>query len=993
MAKKIEIYENTLLKLLVRRGIDADRRNVVLSEGELGYTTDLKKLYIGDGQTLGGIPVGGNRTLPSTNDVLTISDVAEGDVIFSPSDGKLYRFLGGVNDSMAKWESIGGVAKSGNSTINVSQDNSITVGLISAGNIDTTALLGDGLTVDSVTGKITLSKNIPIDVINTSTPNGVLEIPGRLKINDLTYSLPVGDRQNNSYLATDVSGNLTWKQLESAATILTTNPSGVVPVGTIVPFVSSANVPPGWLLCDGQSISKVTYSALYSTIGDTYGSDASTFKLPNLLNQTLYGVQDNPGTSTTYGIETNITGTIEATGTLFLIKATPDPIATPTLTVTGPLSCSVDGIPKTGTKISTLTGDIVIGPTPIVPIAGSTGYRNKVINGNFDIWQRREYTLDIPVSGSSFPSSHTADRWVCQARGDGNGTYSVTRQPCTVTELDYFNASSYQRLTYKNGVGGAKVITLNSFVGPDTEINIIGDTSGSMPDAVNTLERAVASGELRAILLPFYNNDPVLYSQKVKFFRSGRHEDGAERTFSANMLNKPRITPGSRVINMVFQDESGGQETSYEHTNNANYVADMTALRTTLGTYAPKTFIGLVFQVTTQWSAPFKTFLQKVKAGTGVFSSLNLADKPEVKFVYDIQNTTTELYYVDVIKNAILSYVEYVDDELTPTYEDMDNYYSSVLAIQNIENAHEVLGKPMTLSFWARASQPTKIFSETQIHSTGTGAFWTPTIHKVFDLSTTWQKYTHTYTMPTYAQVIGAAYNPNDVVVNNPTYTITNIPPLSTWMYQVDIKTHWTKAAAIRHGNAWNGTTSLRPGAAVNFPGEAMTPEELKAVNTSVLSGAEGYYDIAQVQLEEGSEATDFEFRPVGTELGLCQRYYYKTYDIGVLPNTATDDGSIWGHEPVAPGAGGIHCAQGSFAVPMAKKPTIRFYNPRDPSAATGTYGNVYVGGATDGNGTVYNVTRGTKRVSTISVNFADPSPPVSNLYITGYHFTADAEI
>jgi hypothetical protein len=39
---------------------------------------------------------------------------------------------------------------------------------------------------------------------------------------------------------------------------------------------------------------------------------------------------------------------------------------------------------------------------------------------------------------------------------------------------------------------------------------------------------------------------------------------------------------------------------------------------------------------------------------------------------------------------------------------------------------------------------------------------------------------------------------------------------------------------------------------------------------------------ITGVQLEKGSTATPFEFRSIGTELGLCQRYYYK-----VFPNAA----------------------------------------------------------------------------------------------------------
>ena len=35
-----------------------------------------------------------------------------------------------------------------------------------------------------------------------------------------------------------------------------------------------------------------------------------------------------------------------------------------------------------------------------------------------------------------------------------------------------------------------------------------------------------------------------------------------------------------------------------------------------------------------------------------------------------------------------------------------------------------------------------------------------------------------------------------------------------------------------------------------------------------------GTFDIAEVQVEEGSVATPFEERPIGTELALCQRYY-----------------------------------------------------------------------------------------------------------------------
>ncbi len=46
-------------KIYLRRGLDSELQAVVLESGEPGWTTDQKKLYIGDGTTSGGIFVGG----------------------------------------------------------------------------------------------------------------------------------------------------------------------------------------------------------------------------------------------------------------------------------------------------------------------------------------------------------------------------------------------------------------------------------------------------------------------------------------------------------------------------------------------------------------------------------------------------------------------------------------------------------------------------------------------------------------------------------------------------------------------------------------------------------------------------------------------------------------------------------------------------------------------------------------------------------------------
>jgi hypothetical protein len=40
----------------------------------------------------------------------------------------------------------------------------------------------------------------------------------------------------------------------------------------------------------------------------------------------------------------------------------------------------------------------------------------------------------------------------------------------------------------------------------------------------------------------------------------------------------------------------------------------------------------------------------------------------------------------------------------------------------------------------------------------------------------------------------------------------------------------------------------------------------------------DGYYRFFEAQLEEGLVATEFEYRPIGEELSLCQRYYEVGY-------------------------------------------------------------------------------------------------------------------
>ena len=79
--------------------------------------------------------------------------------------------------------------------------------------------------------------------------------------------------------------------------------------GVVLPYAGST-VPTGFLLCNGQAVSRTTYQNLFDVIGTTYGDGdgSTTFNLPNLQDKFIQGAGTNVvGTKMSAGLP-NITG-------------------------------------------------------------------------------------------------------------------------------------------------------------------------------------------------------------------------------------------------------------------------------------------------------------------------------------------------------------------------------------------------------------------------------------------------------------------------------------------------------------------------------------------------------------------------------------------------------------------------------------------------------------------------------------------------------------
>jgi hypothetical protein len=183
-----------IVKLKIRRGTEIQRKQVILDQGELGYVTDTKRAFVGDGSTLGGTVIGTKIFTPIASNIAGLNAYA-GDVVVE--NNLMYQLTGSNAGQLSAWKLISPIVD--NSTINFGPSNVLRikpdgVGIAQLGNI--TYNLG-GIVMNNTQG---LSANVDKTTIIVNTSN-------QLAISTVYASSIIGQINNTQINTATLAGS------------------------------------------------------------------------------------------------------------------------------------------------------------------------------------------------------------------------------------------------------------------------------------------------------------------------------------------------------------------------------------------------------------------------------------------------------------------------------------------------------------------------------------------------------------------------------------------------------------------------------------------------------------------------------------------------------------------------------------------------------------------------------------------------------------------
>jgi microcystin-dependent protein len=131
-------------------------------------------------------------------------------------------------------------------------------------------------------GSTSVFGGIFIQTANAASGRGLLEV------NTQAETIATLIAQQNTWADTQTFPSATF----TATPVMPVGGPGFMPVGSMSMYAGATTAPSGWLLCQGQAVSRTTYSVLFTLITTTYGvgDGSTTFNLPDMRGKVPLGV-------------------------------------------------------------------------------------------------------------------------------------------------------------------------------------------------------------------------------------------------------------------------------------------------------------------------------------------------------------------------------------------------------------------------------------------------------------------------------------------------------------------------------------------------------------------------------------------------------------------------------------------------------------------------------------------------------------------------------